>query len=93
MGNCACGGGGGAAGPFAEGKELVEFVYNAHGGSLRSQTIPDNGLDTNCQGCGSAFTLTTFVGLCPNCGGVHAISPPRVADPTAIQFAGKEFTL
>lgn len=90
MGNCACGGSSGA-GPYAEGKDLVEFVYHAHGGGLRAQPIPGGGLDTACQGCGSEFTLMTFVGSCPVCGGVHAISPPRVSEPGAIQFAGKDF--
>jgi len=92
MGNCACGRGG-AAGPFAEGQELVEFVFNAHGGELKWQEIPGGGLDTICQGCRAPFKLLTFVGTCPDCGGVHAISPPRVSDPAAIQFAGKDFNL
>jgi hypothetical protein len=30
---------------------------------------------------------------CPACGGVHAVSPPRAADPAAIQFAGTDFVL
>jgi hypothetical protein len=92
MGDCACGGGNGA-GPFATGQQLVEFVYRAHGGGLRGQALPGGGLETACQGCGAAFRLRTFVGACPACGGVHAISPPRVSDPQAIQFAGKDFTL
>ena len=92
MGNCACGGSGGA-GPYAEGKELVEFVYHAHGGTLRAQAISGGGLDTSCQGCGNAFTLTTYVGLCPACKGVHAVAPPRVSEPGAIQFAGTDFSL
>jgi hypothetical protein len=91
MGGCSnCGSGGG---PFAEGRELVEFVSTAHGGQLRGRPIPGGGLPTNCQGCGAAFTLTTFVGACPQCGGVHAVSPPRCSDPANIQFAGKGFRL
>jgi len=91
MGNCAgCGNG---AGPFAEGRELVEFVYNAHGGGLRTRRIPNGGLETSCRGCGAAFTLTTFVGTCPECGGVHAVSPPRSSDPDNIQFAGNGYRL
>ncbi|HKJ04875.1 MAG TPA: hypothetical protein VJ974_04705 [Geopsychrobacteraceae bacterium] len=92
MKNCTCGGGSGA-GPFSEGRELVEFVYNAHGGGLRLQNIPGGGLATVCQGCGTSFTLLTFIGTCPDCRGVHAISPPRASDPFAIQFAGKGFSL
>ena len=87
MGNCGCGHAGGV-GPFAEGKELVEFVSKAHGGSLRGQALPDGGLTTVCQGCGELFTLATFVGSCPACGGVHAVSPPRCSDAANIQFAG-----
>lgn len=83
----------GKTGPFAEGRELVEFVYHAHGGGLRDQPVSDNGLATTCRGCGSAFTLTTFVGHCPACGGVHAVSPPRADDAANIQFAGKGYRL
>lgn len=91
MGDCSnCGSGGG---PFAEGRELVEFVASAHGGQLRGQLIPGGGLDATCQGCGAGFTLDTFVGICPRCGGVHAVSPPRCADPANIQFAGPDFQL
>jgi hypothetical protein len=91
MGDCgSCGEG---AGPFSEGKELVEFVYNAHGGGLRNQPIPNGGLKTTCQGCNAEFTLTTFVGQCPECGGVHAVSPPRCHDAANIQFAGQDFVL
>lgn len=91
MGNCGCGHGNGA-GPYAEGRELVEFVSKAHGGSLREKQIPDGGLPTTCRGCGEAFTLKTFVGRCPACGGVHAVSPPRCNDPANIQFAGRGYT-
>lgn len=91
MGNCgSCGNG---AGPFAEGRELVEFVYNAHGGGLRNKAISSTGLETVCGGCGAAFVLKTFVGKCPECGGVHAVSPPRSFDPANIQFAGKGYIL
>ncbi len=91
MGNCgSCGSG---AGPYAEGRELVEFVYNAHDGALRMRPLPNGGLTTSCQGCGGAFVLTTFVGLCPHCDGVHAVSPPRSDDPANIQFAGVGFRL
>lgn len=51
------------------------------------------GLEHNCQGCGTPFTLETFVQSCPSCGGVHAVSPPRASDPSAIQFAGADFAL
>jgi hypothetical protein len=88
-----CSNTGGNTGPFAEGRDLVEFVYHAHGGGLRDQPVPNNGLATLCQGCGAEFTLTTFVGKCPACDGVHAVSPPRSDDAANIQFAGKDFSL
>ena len=88
-----CSNNGGHTGPFAEGRELVEFVYQAHGGGLRDQSVPNNGLDAICQGCGAEFTLATFVGKCPACGGVHAVSPPRADDAANIQFAGKDYQL
>jgi hypothetical protein len=88
-----CSNNGGNTGPFAEGRELVEFVYQAHGGGLRDQPVPSGGLVTICQGCGAEFTLTTFVGQCQACDGVHAISPPRSNDAANIQFAGKDFRL
>ena len=90
MGSCgSCSSG---AGPFSEGKELVEFVYNAHGGAIRDQPLP-NELKAKCRGCGEPFTLKTFVGKCPKCGGVHAVSPPRCDDPANIQFAGAGYAL
>lgn len=99
MSGCACGGSGGhghgqgAGGPFAEGRELVVFVAQAHGGALRRRLLPEGGFATQCQGCGAPFVLTTFVGSCPACGGVHAISPPRAADAANIQYAGDGFRL
>lgn len=91
MGDCgSCGTG---AGPFSLGKELVEFVYNAHNGAVRNAAIPNGGLTATCQGCGEKFVLRTFVGKCQKCGGIHAVSPPRCDDPANIQFAGKGFTL
>lgn len=88
MSQCGCGGHAAGAGPFAEGRDLVEFVSRAHGGALRTRLIPGGGLTTTCQGCDAPFTLTTFVDACPACGGVHAVSPPRCGDPANIQFAG-----
>ncbi len=87
MGDCGCGHSAGA-GPFAEGRELVDFVSCAHGGTLKNQALPGGGLPTLCRGCGAPFTLDTFVGSCPECGGVHAVSPPRCNDQANIQFAG-----
>lgn len=91
MGNCGCGHAAGA-GPFAEGRDLVEFVAQAHGGALRDTPLPA-GLPAECQGCGAAFVLATFVGNCPECGGIHAVSPPRAADAANIQFAGAGYRL
>ncbi len=90
MSGCACSGG--VGGPFSKGKELVEFVYNAHGGTVRDQPIMSGALQAECQGCGEQFTLETYVGKCPACGGVHAVAPmhPTVEN---IQFAGKDFSL
>ena len=88
---CECGSSRAAGiGPFATGRDLVEFVLNAHGGSVAVSALP-SGLALDCQGCGKPFMLETFVQSCPACGGVHAISPPRATDPTAIQFAGADF--
>lgn len=78
-------------GPFATGRALVEFVINAHGGSVAASRLPNGGLENNCQGCGVSFVLETFVQSCPVCGGVHAVSPPRAKDPGAIQYAGIDF--
>lgn len=90
MGECgSCGGG--AGGPFSEGKELVDFVSRAHGGGIKDQPLPGGGLATRCRGCGEPFTLKTFVGTCPSCGGVHAVSPPRCDDEKNIQFAGEGY--
>jgi len=79
-------------GPFASGRALVEFVLNAHGGSVAVSALP-SALEHDCQGCGKTFVLETFVQSCPACGGVHAVSPPRATDPAAIQFAGADFVL
>jgi len=95
MNHCGCGHSHdhGSGGPYAEGRALVEFVYQAHGGGLRNQPVPGGGLETSCQGCGARFTLATFVDRCPVCEGVHAVSPPRCNDPANIQYAGKDFIL
>ena len=45
---------------YVKRKDIVEFVYNAHGGGVRDQLIPNGGLPTRCQGCGADFTLITF---------------------------------
>ncbi|MCM0082280.1 hydrogenase maturation nickel metallochaperone HypA [Geomonas sp. Red32] len=92
MGGCGCGHSAGA-GPYAEGRELVEFVSRAHGGTLKNERLPNGGLQAVCQGCGAGFLLATFVASCPACGGVHAVSPPRSNDPANIQFAGEGFRL
>ena len=93
MAGCNCGGGHGSGGPYAEGRELVEFVAQAHGGSLRTRPIPNGGHETFCQSCSAPFVLETFVGSCPLCGGIHAISPPRADDAANIQYAGDGFRL
>ncbi len=85
--------GDGKGGPFSVGRELVEFVFCAHGGSVAKAEVPEGGLETKCQGCGEAFTLKTFVDKCPKCGGVHAVSPPQCSSADNIQFAGKGFKL
>jgi hypothetical protein len=91
MGECgSCSSG---AGPFSEGRELVEFVSTAHDGAIKDLPISSGVLETTCQGCGESFTLETYVGKCPKCGGVHAVSPPRSDDPANIQFAGADFKL
>lgn len=79
-------------GPFATGRALVEFVMHAHGGSVAVAELPDGGLETACQGCGTRFVQRTFVQNCPSCGGVHAVSPLRADDPDAIQYAGPDFS-
>lgn len=90
---CECGSSGtSGAGPFASGRELVEFVLAAHGGAIAGSPVPHGGLESICQGCGVAFQLETFVQNCPACGGVHAVSPPRATDPAAVQYAGTDFS-
>ncbi len=91
MGECgSCSSG---AGPFSEGRELVEFVSTAHDGTIKDLPISSGVLEAKCQGCGESFILETYVGKCPKCGGVHAVSPPRSDDPANIQFAGADFKL
>ncbi len=92
MKNCGCGHTAGV-GPYAKGRELVEFVNAAHGGEIGKKPGPGGGLATTCQGCGAPFILMTFVDSCPACGGIHAVSPPRCSDPAHIQFAGEGYRL
>lgn len=91
MSGCGCGCGSGG-GPYSKGRELVEFVFFAHGGAVRDQPIMQGPLATVCQGCGESFVLVTYLGQCPACGGVHAVAP---LSPTAenIQYAGDDFRL
>jgi hypothetical protein len=90
MSECGCNGGTG--GPFSKGRELVDFVYNAHRGTIRNQPIGKGALAAVCQRCNTPFTMETYIAQCPECGGVHTVSP---MNPTAdnIQFGGKNFTL
>jgi len=91
---CECGSSRTAeVGPFASGRALVEFVLNAHGGAIAQSALPGGRLESACQGCGKPLLLETFVQSCPACGGVHAVSPPRATDATAIQYAGNDFIL
>lgn len=92
MAGCGCNYEGGERGPFSKGKALVEFVYNAHGGTIRDQPLSRGAMDIVCQGCQASFTLETYVGKCPQCGGIHAVAP---MNPVAenVQFAGDGFTL
>ena len=69
----------------------MEFVLAAHGGEVATSPLPNGGLALECHSCGTGFVLQTFVQGCPDCGGVHAVSPPRANDPSAIQFAGPDF--
>lgn len=89
---CDCGSGSSrGGGPYATGRNLVEFVLAAHGGQVALSPLPNGGLQVPCQQCGKEFLLKTFVQGCPACGGVHAVSPPRGNDPSAVQYAGAEF--
>lgn len=92
MSGCGCGCGSGVGGPYSRGRELVEFVYNAHGGAVRNQPIMRGALATVCQGCGAPFVLSTYLGECPSCGGVHAVAPP-CATAENIQYAGDGYRL
>lgn len=89
---CCSSGGTRVGGPFAAGRELVEFVLAAHGGTVAGRPLPNGGLQVSCQECGAGFLLRTFVQGCPSCGGVHAVSPPRADDPGAVQYAGAGFS-
>jgi len=88
---CDCGSGSRGGGPYATGRELVEFVLAAHGGTVAGSPLPGGGLALECHGCGTPFVLETFVQECPSCRGVHAVSPPRARDAAAIQYAGAGF--
>lgn len=92
MSGCGCGCSSSAGGPFSKGKDLVDFVFHAHGGAVRDQKIMQGPLEAVCQGCNSPFLLETYLGQCPSCGGVHAVAP---MSPTVdkIQYAGKDYRL
>ena len=92
MSGCGCVTNSNNDGPFSKGKDLVEFVYHAHGGAVRDQKISRGPIETVCQGCKATFVLDTYLGVCPDCGGVHAVAPmcPTVEN---IQFAGRDFIL
>jgi hypothetical protein len=92
MSGCGCGCSSGGGGPFSQGRELVDFVFHAHGGSVRDQKILQGPLAAVCQGCGAPFLLETYLGRCPACGGVHAVAPLAPA-AEKIQFAGKGYQL
>jgi len=90
MAGCGCNPEGN--GPFSKGRELVEFVCQAHDGTVKDMPNARGALEAICQGCGAPFTMKNYLGQCPACGGVHAVAP---MNPTVenIQFAGKDFKL
>ncbi len=90
MAGCGCGTEG--DGPFSKGRELVEFVYNAHGGTVRDQAMARGAIEVVCQGCGAPFTMETYLAVCSGCGGVHAVAPMNPV-PEKVQFAGKDYAL
>ena len=92
MSGCGCGCSNGGGGPFSKGRDLVEFVWNAHGGEVRDRPITGGPLAVDCQECGAPFSLVTYVGSCPGCGGVHAVAPmhPTVEN---VQWAGEGYRL
>jgi hypothetical protein len=92
MSGCGCGCGSGSGSPYSKGRELVEFVYNAHGGAVRDELIMNGPLEIVCKECSTPFSLETYVGKCPDCGGVYAVAPmsPTVEN---VQYAGKGFLL
>ncbi len=63
-------------------------LYSLSVGRMKDQSIPGGGLETYCQGCGKRFVLKTYAGKCPECGGVHAVSPPRSINHENIRFSG-----
>lgn len=54
---------------------LVECVCKAGDGVKRNKLSKGGGHETTCQGCGAAFTMKIHVDTCPQCGGIHAITP------------------
>jgi len=94
MAGCGCGCNSEAegGGPFSQGRELVEFVYNAHEGTVRNKPMARGPIEVTCQGCNAPFVMETYLAKCPKCGGVHAVAPMNPV-PENVQFAGKDFTL
>jgi hypothetical protein len=92
MTECGCGCNSDRKGPFSKGRDLVDFVFHAHGGAVRDEKIMRGPLAAVCQGCCEPFLLETYLGVCPKCGGVHAVAPmfPTVEN---IQYAGKDYRL
>ncbi len=90
MSGCGCGTE--SDGPFGKGKELVEFVYNAHGGTVRDSPNARGPIEVFCQGCNVPFTMETYLAKCPQCGGVHAVAPMNPV-PENVQFAGEDYVL
>lgn len=92
MSGCGCGCGSGSGGPYSKGRELVEFVCNAHGGGIRDRAIMSGPLAIVCQECHAPFQLETYVGVCPSCGGVHGVAP-MLTSVENVQYAGRDFRL
>ena len=51
MSGCGCGSNSSEGGPFSKGRDLVDFVFHAHGGAVRDQKIMRVPLATVCQEC------------------------------------------
>lgn len=74
----------GCSGNFENGQQVVDKV-RMMGFAEQPTPVP---LLITCGTCEHPFEMETYEAHCPQCGGVHAVTPCHAFDPANVSSAG-----